>query len=226
MSMLETLAPGLHVCAAPMSFFGLRVGTRMTVVELEGGGLLLHSPVPVTPELRQAVDAVGEVAHIVAPNIGHHVYVGDWKAAYPKATLHAPKSLEPRRKDIVIERYLDDDPAAAFGEDFEVRHVDGCLIDETVFLHRATGTLINADLIENFETSPHLPTRLYLKATGIHGRPGLSRALWPTFRDKKAARRAIDDILEWDFDRVCLTHGDVIEAGGKPLVRDTYTWLR
>jgi Domain of unknown function (DUF4336) len=59
--MLERLDPAADVwlAAAPLSFLGLRIGTRMTVVRLASGDLWVHSPIALTPELRAAVDALG-----------------------------------------------------------------------------------------------------------------------------------------------------------------------
>jgi hypothetical protein len=44
-------------------------------------------------------------------------------------------------------------------------------------------------------------------------------------RDSTAARESLERILEWDFDRVIVAHGDVVESGGKEMLRDGYSWL-
>ena len=44
--MLDRLAEDLWVEARPLRFFGVEMGTRMTVVRLADGGLWVHSPVP------------------------------------------------------------------------------------------------------------------------------------------------------------------------------------
>jgi Domain of unknown function (DUF4336) len=80
---LDRLDEGLWGATAPLSLAGLRIGTRMTVVRLSGGGLWIHSPIPLTPELQTAVDTLGPVAHVVAPNLYHHLFAGQWQAAYP-----------------------------------------------------------------------------------------------------------------------------------------------
>ena len=51
--MLQELAENIWVAAAPQRFLGLQIGTRMTIVRYNGGKLFLHSPVPLTQELRQ-----------------------------------------------------------------------------------------------------------------------------------------------------------------------------
>ena len=72
--------------------FSLPFTTRMTVIRLPDGGLWLHSPTPLDDGLRAEIDALGPVAHIVAPNRIHYWWAGDWKQAYPQArTYAAPK---------------------------------------------------------------------------------------------------------------------------------------
>ena len=63
--------------------------TRMTVVQLESGGVWLHSPVRPTPERQRAVDQLGPVEHLVAPNKIHSLGIEPWKALYPSAKVWA-----------------------------------------------------------------------------------------------------------------------------------------
>ncbi|NNK41351.1 MAG: DUF4336 domain-containing protein [Deltaproteobacteria bacterium] len=226
MPRMEQLADNLWAEAAPQSFFGLHVGTRMTVVRLRDGALLVHSPIAMTPGLKAEVDAIGPVRHIVAPNCYHHLYAGEWKNAHPDARLHAAKGLEKRRKDLAIDSELSSETHPGWGDELATSLLDGTMLNETVFFHRPSRSLIVADVIENFETSAHWPTRAYLKLGGIHGQPGLSLPLRLVFRDKKRARRSIDEILSWDFDRIVLAHGNVIESGGRDILKDAYTWLK
>jgi hypothetical protein len=44
-------------------------------------------------------------------------------------------------------------------------------------------------------------------------------------RDRKAAKASLEHILAWDFDRVTVTHGEVLESGGKDALRAGYAWL-
>ncbi|HEX5067892.1 MAG TPA: DUF4336 domain-containing protein, partial [Myxococcota bacterium] len=84
---LRQLAPDLWVADRPQSFYGLVVGTRMTVIRLDDGSLLLHSAVKLDPELRKELDALGPVRYVVAPNRVHHLYAGKVRDAYPDARL-------------------------------------------------------------------------------------------------------------------------------------------
>ena len=50
--MLENLTDNLWVARSSQKFMGIPVGTRMTVVKLGDGKRFLHSPIPLTPDVR------------------------------------------------------------------------------------------------------------------------------------------------------------------------------
>ena len=74
---------------------GFHYPTRMVVIRLPGGALFVWSPVQISDDLRAAVDALGEVRHLIAPNSLHHLFLADWRRAYPAARLHATLGLLP-----------------------------------------------------------------------------------------------------------------------------------
>jgi hypothetical protein len=204
---------------------GLHLGTRMSVVRLDDGGLWIHSPVRLTPSLRQAVEVLGPVRHIVCPNIYHHLYAGDWATAYPGAQVYAPARLRKKRRDLRIDTVFTPG-AQPWGDQLRALHVDGSMMDETAFVHRPSRTLVSSDLMENFVACAHGPTRIYLRAGGVYGRVGWSRLLRWVYRDHAAARRSIDGLLACDFDGVVLAHGDLIASEGRTALEQTFTFLR
>ncbi|MBL4685546.1 MAG: DUF4336 domain-containing protein [Nannocystaceae bacterium] len=216
---------GLWSESVPLSFLGLHVGTRMTVVRLPSGALWVHSPVPLTPELHDELRQLGPVAHVVAPNLYHHMSAGPTAEAFADCRLYARPKLRTKCKDLKIDVDLDEAAAEQFEGVIDAVHIAGTMLDEVVFVHRPSRTLISADLIENFKTSPHFFTRQYLKVSGIHGKPGVSRMMRPMFRKRSLAREAIDRLMTLDFDRIVVAHGDIMH-GGPDAVRDAYAWLK
>ena len=101
---LTPFADGIWLGTEPVRFLGLRLTSTMTVLRLGDGSLLLYSPVAMTPARRAAVEALGSVAHLYAPNTFHHRWIGDWAAAFPGARLHAPPDLANKRRDLRIDR--------------------------------------------------------------------------------------------------------------------------
>ena len=95
-----------------------------------------------------------------------------------------------------------------------------------MFFHPRTRTLVLTDLAFNVQRASSLVTRLFLRANGAWQRFGPSRLARVAFiRDRAAARLGIERLLEWDFDRVVLAHGDVLETGGRDALRAAYSWL-
>jgi hypothetical protein len=224
--MLRELAPDLWVAESAQRFHGLEVGARMTVMRLEDGSLLLHSPLRLDPELRGELDARGSVRFAVAPNRLHHLYAGEVVRAYPNVRLWVGPGVERKRPELAIAGLLGDEaPPEWRGQVDQLLFRGRPYENEVVFLHRASRTLILCDLAFNF--GPQMPwaTRLVARAIGSYRHFGPSRLDPLLIRDRPAARNSLERILAWDFDRVVLAHGDVFETGGRAALRDGYAWL-
>lgn len=221
--MLMHHAADLWTATAPTTFFGIRLGTRATIVRLPGGELWVHSPIPLLGSLRAEIDALGSVAFVVAPNLYHHLHVAPWLAAWPEAELIAHPRLAKKRPDLRITRALGS--PLPFADTLAPVSIDGTMLGETVFVHRPSRTLVSADLIENFASSDHWYTRMYLKLAGLENRAAFSFVLRPTVTDRRAARRSLDALLAFDFDRITLAHGEVIAREGPDALREAYAWL-
>ena len=107
-----------------------------------------------------------------------------------------------------------------------IRLRDGSLLNETVLFHRDSGSLIAADLIENFPSCDHAPTRWYLKINGALGQPTWPRAMRALYWRRDLARASIERILAWPVERVILAHGEIIEGNARDALRQGLAWLR
>lgn len=221
----------LWIVERPQRFYGLEVGTRMTVIRLADGSLLLHSPVALDAALRRELDALGPVRNVIAPNRVHHLYAGDAVRLYadrePGVQLWVAPGLERKRPDLAFARVLGDEaPPAWKGQLDQVFFRGRPYENEVVFLHRASRTLLLCDLAFNFGPRAHPLTRLLLRLIRSHDRFGPSRLDPLLIRDRAAARDSLERILAWDFDRVVVAHGDdILESGGREALRRGYAWL-
>ncbi len=216
---MERIADDIWVQHTKHRYVGLALGTRMTIVKL-GDGLFVHSPVPLAG-VRAEVDALGVVRHIVCPNLYHHVFAGEWTHAYPEAQLYGPKALLEKRRDLSFAGTLDRD----WGGELVPIRIEGTLLHETVFVHPKSHTLVTSDLTENFPTMDDFVTRQYLRLNGTLGKVGWPRVLRVAYRDKAKAKACIARVLEHDFDRLILAHGEIIETGAKDAIRETFEFL-
>ena len=81
---LRGFAPQIWIAdGSPVSFFGFAYSTRMAVIQLSNGGLFVWSPIALSAALKGEVDALGAVQSLVSPNKLHHLFLGEWKSAYP-----------------------------------------------------------------------------------------------------------------------------------------------
>jgi hypothetical protein len=223
---LRSIAEDLWIADRPQAFYGLPVGTRMTVMRLGSGQLLLHSPVVLDPGLRRELDAIGRVAFAVAPNRVHHLYSGDVAMAYPGTRLWLAPGLERKRPDLVHQAILGDESPQEWRDEIDQTFFRGRPYEnEVAFFHRASRTLLLCDLAFNFGPSAATPTRLLMKILRSYGRLGPSTLDPLLIRDRPAARASLERILSWDFDRIIVAHGDVLETGGRETLRRGYSWL-
>jgi Domain of unknown function (DUF4336) len=205
------------------------IGTRMTVIRLANGGLFLHSPVRLDAETRSALDGLGAVCAVVAPSKVHHFFVGDYITAYPAARIYGAPGLAEKRRDLTFHGVLSDAAPAEWRGEIEQHVFRGASpINEVVFFHPATRTLLLTDLAFNVpaDHTAGPRARLFYWLVGAAGRFGPHRIVRLALRDRHAAHTSVERILQWDFDRVVVTHGDVLESGGRERLAAAFAFLK
>ena len=211
--MLTALAPNLWYATYAFKVNGLPLTTRMTVVRLPRGHLWLHSPIPIAPKLKVALDALGEVRYIVAPSKAHHLFAGDCAAMFPQAQLWGAPGLRAKRPDLT---QLQDLPAPDTGPWCpELDHMlfEGIpLANETDWFHAPSGTVILTDLCQWMQGDLPLATVLYAKLTGVRSGLHVPRTVRLLVHDAAAARASAARLLRWPIQRVVVAHNAVIET--------------
>lgn len=229
MSRLEAFGEDIWIAAGPIvEVAGFRYPTRMTVIRLASGGLFVCSPVALDPGLRAEVDALGPIVAVVSPTALHNLFLGDWRKAYPHARHLAPPGLRQRRADLVFDGDLGEDADPLWRDDIEQVLVHGNRIaTEVVFFHRASGTAIFTDLIQNFPRGWFRGWRALVAHLDLMtaAEPTVPRKFRVAFSDRKAARAALARITAWPIRRVLMAHGPAVAEGGDALVRRAFAWL-
>lgn len=234
---LKPVAPGLWIVDGPIVRMAALGGsapfpTRMTVARLGDGGLWCHSPVAPDAALFAAIDALGPVRHLVSPNKLHYAHIAAWKRRYPDAASWASPGVRERAAsqqiDVAFDADLGEVPEPAWAAELDQLRFRGSrVIEEVVFLHRASATLILADLIENFEAARlGAAMRWIARLGGVldpDGKAPLDMRL--TFRDRAAARACLQRIMSWRPQRVILAHGRCYLADGEAELRRAFRWL-
>ncbi len=231
MGRLQSIGKDIWLCkGGNVNFYGFAYPTRMIVVRLPDNRLWVWSPVALDEDLRSEVGALGEVAHLVSPNKIHHLFLGQWKAAFPEAKLWGLASTIAKRKDLGFEPALSNEAPESWGGAIEVFHFAGSpAMDELVFFHRPSATAILADLSENFgeefvQKNWRGWQRFLAKYWGImDGRAPLEWRL--SFFKKRAARATRVRLLECNPKVVVMAHGEWQRQGGRDFLERSLAWL-
>jgi hypothetical protein len=154
------------------------VPIRMTVVRLEGGGLLVYSPVAPTLEcvrlVKELVAKYGEVKYIILPTISgleHKVFVGPFARKFPQAQvfvapaqwsfpLNLPLSwlgLPAKRTQVLP----GDSREAPFADEFDYHSLGPISLGlgsfgEVAFFHRRSQSLLLTDSVISISADPPL----------------------------------------------------------------------
>jgi hypothetical protein len=101
----------------------------------------------------------------------------------------------------------------------------GNSLTEVICFHRPSRTLILTDTC-HYLTQGNLLTQIYAKTSGVQDKPGPTLILKAVTLNHKAARESVERMMQWDFDRVIVSHGSIYESGGKEALREKFMWLQ
>lgn len=228
--LITAFAPGLWLADGPaiIGAAGFQFPTRMVVIGLPEGRLMLWSPIALSDELRAAVDALGQVACLIAPNSLHHSYMSDWVQAYPQARLFAAPGLDKARPDLRPHAVLGSTPPPDWaGVADQVVMAGNRITTEVVFFHIPSRTVLFTDLLQQMPQGWYkgwrsLVARLDLM-TGP--RPQVPRKFRLAFTGRAQARAALARIQAWPAKAVIMAHGKPIAQDGQAYIARAFAWL-
>lgn len=228
-SILLKFGPEIWLTEGPVvSFWTFPYPTRAAVIALSDGSLFVWSPTALSVALHREIRRLGQVRYLVAPNALHHLFLAEWKSAYPDASLYAPPGLRKRRRDLVFDADLSNQPEPGWATQIDQVIMDGSLtLKEVVFFHRASATVLFADLVQNFPPDWFTGWRGCVARLGgiVAPNPGAPRDLRASFIHRRVARAALERILSWPIQRVLVAHGDPVDTNGGALVSHAFAWL-
>ncbi len=224
---LQNLGENLWVHEDTMPMIaGARLRLRMTIVKLTNGGLWIHSPTALSDELKSKVETLGPVNFIIGPSNGHNLWLREWQKAYPKASLHVSFGVV-KKLALKNVQVLDESHDNIWQSDLVRVYMQGApFFNESVFFHPSTKSLIVTDLIQNHSDDwpaglPGFLWRFIFAPLGFSGQcvaPPLKLGFM--IKDKQAFASCISRIQDWDFERIIVTHGDIIKTNAKRVFAD------
>lgn len=227
--MIEEFGQSLYLANGPaVSFFGFPYPTRMAVARLSSGQLWIWSPIELTGELAEAIDAIGPVGYIVSPNKLHHLFLRQWIERWPRALLFAPPGLARRKPDLHFDRELGDDAESEWATDIDQTIFRGSFaLEEVVFFHRASRTAIFGDLIQRFPPDYLKGWKgLLLRLDGLTGEHGSTPREWrASFLNRTRPRAARRKVLDWEPRQLLIAHGECARSDATTIIGDALRWI-
>lgn len=225
MSLSCIVAERIWCAQQALSFGPVTISTRMTVVRLTDGSLWVNSPVSPTRALVEAVRALGKVSFVVAPNKSHHLFFLDFLKAFPDAEGFIAPGLAAKRPDLgPFATIPDRAPWSADLQGFFIRGLP--IIDETVWFHSQTGSLIVTDLLFCFSPSHRGLAALISQLLGVRGKLGMSRTMRLAIRDRAQFAQSVRPLLSLPVQRVILAHDQIVEDDAAGKLERAFAWLR
>ncbi|MFV0512812.1 MAG: DUF4336 domain-containing protein [Jhaorihella sp.] len=233
MPKLVEIAPDIWLAeGSNVNFYGFAYPTRSVIVRLPDASLWVWSPIALTDGLRREIEAIGQPCHLVSPNRIHHLFLQDWKAAWPDALLWGPQSTIDKRADLRFQAALEDVAPPGWQGAFDLAWFRGSrFLDEIVFFHRPSRTAILADMSENF-TEAFLNRhwsgwqRVIARLWGIvEGKGYAPLELRLSFIFRADLRKARDKVLAWNPERVIMAHGRWQDRDGRAFLERAFAWI-
>ncbi|NJK49623.1 DUF4336 domain-containing protein [Candidatus Gracilibacteria bacterium] len=231
--MLREIDKNIWVAEQPLMYFGLSVGTRMTIIRLRNGELIVISPIQVDEVAIAQINDIGKVSYIIAPNLYHHLFIADFKAIYPQAKLWIAPGLETKIPDLPFDKVIGD-YRNLFIDEVECLLFDGfktfvlsgvSLLNECVFFHRESQTLILTDTAFHCDETFPLFTQLAFRAIGGYKKLSPSWLEKLATTEKEKVKTSVQKVIAWDFKRVIMAHGSIIETDSKQKFIEGYEWF-
>ncbi len=211
-----------------VSMYTIPFQTRMTIIRQNDNNLWLHSPVAINESRINAIKELGAVSHIIAPNNLHHLFVNDWFEHFPDAKVWVAPDLPGKLPKLTFYGVLGETPETSWKDDIDQVYFQGSnILPEMIFFHRQSRTLIVTDFIQNHDPAKNnWFWKIVKRFNGVlapHG--GVPKDLRLTIRDRKLAIASFERILEWDFQRIIVSHGICINDNARAFFQKSFDWL-
>jgi len=194
-------------------------------VKLQDGSVWLLASTKADDETLNKIKEIGPVKYIVAPDVGHYLNLRNFAAAFPDAKVIGVEGLEAKLPGFEFHGLYGKDPAGTtYGYEGEIvgHYFSGFENKDVAFLHIASKTLIEADLLfnlparEQYSKSKESATTWVPFVGSLSPWKRIHRTMLKSLgKGVVAMKEDAKIVASWDFDRVIPCHGDVIETRGK-----------
>lgn len=209
--MLQKIDHNLWVKDSYFKALGCKASTRMTIIN-SSKGLWVHSPVAITAAEIAEIKSIGEVFAIVAPNLFHHMHFAEFSSHFPQATCWAAQGLADKIANLPKHQILDDSKPIFIDSEISQLQMNGHKLNETLFFHTASSSLITADFIYNYQAEQYNAEKFLFWLLGCYGKAAVPFYHASSIVEKPKLLHNLNAISNLPIKRIIMSHGRIIEA--------------
>ena len=200
----------------PFRVFGIDFARNVTLIRLADQRLVIHSTAPFSAADVNRIRQFGQPAWLVDATLMHDSFAKQGRAALPTIPYLAPPGLTEISR--VNTQPLSPPPPEWSGQ-IDVIPIEGTSKREHALFHRASRTLVVADLIFHFSPDMRGWPRFFVRhVMRLPRLSGISVFFKMLISDRKAFERSMAKLLELDFNQMVVAHRDVIRVDAKAVL--------
>lgn len=201
----------------PKVWRGVPIGTRMAILTAnDSGDLLVYAPNPLPSPVVRSLKALGEIRWVVFAHEQDVLNPPPWLEGFPSAERWSPS------------RFLSGDPTP-----WDPAFVEGQVLrgdprfEEAVLFHKPSKTLVVQSAVLNLGHGANLGwlDTWGLKLLGMDRRPGPTIDRKWTTRNREDLHEDASSVASWNFERIFLAHGHLIDHHSREAWRDAYAFV-
>ncbi|HJT81771.1 MAG TPA: hypothetical protein VJ719_11270 [Chthoniobacterales bacterium] len=212
----QQIADDVILMQYPFRVFGIDFARNVTLIRLNDGRLVIHSTAPFTSDDVAAIRDFGEPGWLVDASVMHDTFAKKGHAAFAQIPYLAPPGFGDASGVTTPPLYP---PPNEWDGQIDVIPIDGTRKHEHALFHRASRTLIVADLVFSFPPDSGAWARFFVRnVMRLPRLRGISVFFKMLISDRQAFERSMTKILDLDFSRMIVGHREPIESDAKAVL--------
>lgn len=185
---------------------------RSVLVNTEKGNILFS---PGSKLRDDQITSAGLVTDIVAPSLFHCGGVAKASSILTQAKLWGPIGVKKIKSEILWASELDPH-LWPYNDELVAVPIEGMpKVNEVVFIHKKSKSLIVADLCFNLINQKGFGPWLILNLFGTYEDLGVSRFFLNFVKDRDAFIRSLATLFSYNFDNIIVSHGENVYGRGR-----------
>jgi hypothetical protein len=193
----------------------MKLPVRSVIVKLSNANILIS---PGSRLTEKDYKEMGNITDVIAPNLFHCGGIAKAKQFLPEAKTWGVVGVKKLKPEIKWSEILEPQKWP-YNKELEMIAIQGISkINEVLFFHPETKSLIVTDLCFNIRNTKGFGPWLILNLFGTYNRFGISKFFLKYADDKKAFINSMENLLKIDFENIIVSHGENVMGGAKELL--------